>query len=157
MQVSQEKLLQYIHFNRQYNTLLIDHNTKLIEHNSKLINQLRTEMDTVTETSSQLGVESAQPQSGQSKSKITFTLALSLAGAEVMLVRKEVDNPTTTTTTTLPPALVKVLVRKEVGNPTNYFDKTFAEYQEGFSANGLLKKQSIQILTKSFRRELAWP
>ena len=30
-QVSQEKLLQYIHFNRHYNTLLVRHNTKLIE------------------------------------------------------------------------------------------------------------------------------
>ena len=34
-----------------------------------------------------------------------------------------------------------MLVRKEVGNSANYFDKTFAEYQEGFSANALLKKQ----------------
>ena len=39
-QVSQEKLLQYIHFNRHHNTILIEHNTKLI-------NQLRTEMETV--------------------------------------------------------------------------------------------------------------
>jgi len=36
--VSQEKLLQYIHFNRHYNTLLIQHNTKLI-------NQLRTNLE----------------------------------------------------------------------------------------------------------------
>ena len=52
---------------------------------------------------------------------------------------------------------VKMLVRKEADNHAAYFDKTYAEYQEGFSANGLLKKQSIQILTKSLRRELAWP
>ena len=52
---------------------------------------------------------------------------------------------TTTTTTPLPPGPVKVLVRKEVGNPADYFDKTFAEYKEGFSANGLLKQQPIQI------------
>ena len=44
---------------------------------------------------------------------------------------------TTTTTITPPPGPVKVLVRKEVGNPADYFDKTFAEYKEGFSANGL--------------------
>ena len=31
IQVAQEKLLQYIHFNRHYNTLLIEHNTKLID------------------------------------------------------------------------------------------------------------------------------
>jgi len=42
----------------------------------------------------------------------------------------------TTTTTPLSPGPVKVLVRKEVGNPADYFDKTFAEYKEGFSANG---------------------
>ena len=91
MQVSQEKLLQYIHFNRQYNTLLIEHNTKLI-------NQLRMEMDTVkpTQPSTQLEVEPVQPQ-----------------GAQVILVRKEADNP------------------------VNYFDKTYQEYQDGFSANGL--------------------
>jgi len=34
------------------------------------------------------------------------------------------------------PAPVKILVRKEVGNPADYFDKTYAEYQAGFSANG---------------------
>ena len=63
MQVSQEKLLQYIHFNRQYNTLLIEHNTELIEHNTELINQLRTEMEIVKATrqpSTQLEVESGQ-------------------------------------------------------------------------------------------------
>jgi len=30
----------------------------------------------------------------------------------------------------------RILVRKQVGNPLDYFFKTFAEYQEGFSANG---------------------
>ena len=33
---------------------------------------------------------------------------------------------------------VAMLVRKQVGNPPDYFDKTFAEYQRGFSANGEL-------------------
>ena len=80
VQVSQEKLLQYIHFNRLENRMLID--------------QLKKEIDQM---------------------------------------RKEIDphNP------------VKVLVRKEVGNPADYFDKTFAEYQAGFSANGVLKQQLI--------------
>jgi len=31
---------------------------------------------------------------------------------------------------------IPVLVRKEVGNPATYFDKSFREYQDGFSANG---------------------
>ena len=46
-----------------------------------------------------------------------------------------------TTTALLPPPPIKVLVRKEVGNPADYFDKTFAQYKEGFSANGWLKKK----------------
>merc|ERR1711953_524864 len=31
---------------------------------------------------------------------------------------------------------IGMLVRKEVGNPVGFFDKTFDEYKEGFSANG---------------------
>merc|ERR1719234_983551 len=31
---------------------------------------------------------------------------------------------------------VVMLCRQEVGNPVDYFDKTFAEYQQGFEANG---------------------
>merc|ERR1712020_415928 len=42
----------------------------------------------------------------------------------------------TVPTTPLPPGPINVLVRKDVGNPADYFDKTFAEYKEGFSANG---------------------
>ena len=90
-QVSQKKLLQYIHFNRLENRMLID--------------QLKKEID--------------------------------------------IHHPP-------PPPSVKMLVRKQVDNPADYFDKTYAEYQEGFSANGLFKKQSIQSQIKSLRRELAW-
>ena len=151
MQVGQEKLFRYIHFNRHYNTLLIEYNTKLI-------NQLRTEIEKAkaTQPSTQLEVESDQPQSGQSKPKNyqvptnkfksrnasapIFFLPIYLSpGAQVTLVQKQVGNPSTATTTTTPVS-VKVLVRKEVGNLANYFDKTFAEYQEGFSANGLSKQ-----------------
>ena len=49
-----------------------------------------------------------------------------------------------------------MLVRKQVGNPPDYFDKTFAEYQRGFTANGefLLER----TLTKySSRRDLDRP
>ena len=41
-----------------------------------------------------------------------------------------------------------MLVRKQVGNPADYFDKTFAEYKEGFSANGVLKQQLIHNINK---------
>ena len=43
----------------------------------------------------------------------------------------------------LSPGTQVILVRKEADNPADYFDKTYAEYQEGFSANGLLKHRSI--------------
>ena len=42
-----------------------------------------------------------------------------------------------------------MLVRKKVGNPADYyfyFDKTYAEYQEGFAANGVLKQQLLYQL-----------
>ena len=53
-QVSQGQLLQYIHFNRHHNTLLVQHNTKLtselrtdnallIQENTRIIDQLRVE------------------------------------------------------------------------------------------------------------------
>ena len=92
VQVSQEKLLQYIHFNRLENRMLID--------------QLKKEIDQM---------------------------------------RKEIDTHHPTPPPP-PPGQVQVLVRKEVGNPADYFDKTYAEYQAGFSANGLLKQQLIQSL-----------
>ena len=41
-----------------------------------------------------------------------------------------------------PQGPIPVLVRKEVGNPATYFDKSFREYQDGFSANG--KFQNIK-------------
>ena len=34
------------------------------------------------------------------------------------------------------PKNVVMLKRKEVGNPINYFDKTLAEYKEGFESKG---------------------
>ena len=45
-----------------------------------------------------------------------------------------------------PPFLgpLSMMVRKrEAGNPADYFDKTFAEYQEGFAANGVLKNNQL--------------
>ena len=55
------------------------------------------------------------------------------------------------------PFLVVMLVRKQCENPTDYFDKTFAEYQEGFSANGEFQKDDK--MTENIFQErsgLAW-
>ena len=51
-----------------------------------------------------------------------------------------------------------MLVRKQCENPTNYFDKTFAEYQEGFSANGEFQKDDEMTKTWFFqeRSGSAW-
>ena len=45
---------------------------------------------------------------------------------------------------------LSMMVRKQAGNPADYFDKTFAEYKEGFAANGVLKNNQliIQIIFK---------
>ena len=83
---------------------------------------------------------------------LLFLCATTSLGCSPLSSTPTSTTTTTTTTSTLPPLLttpapaVKVLVRKEVGNHPAFFDKTFAEYQEGFSANGLLKEQFIQIL-----------
>ena len=41
------------------------------------------------------------------------------------------------------------LKRKKVGNPPNYFDKTFAEYQDGFAVNAELNR--VDSLMKFFQ------
>ena len=50
-----------------------------------------------------------------------------------------------------------MLARKQCENPTNYFDKTFAEYQEGFSANGEFQKDDKMTKHGFSRRALDWP
>ena len=80
-------------------------------------------MDTVkaVQPSTQLEVESAEPQSGQNK-QIFYTYTLFFFAGDS----------------------VKVLVRKQSeSNPADFFDKTFAEYQNGFSANGEFKIKPI--------------
>jgi len=66
-----------------------------------------------------------------------------VAGVICYLGADQVRSTTTTTTaattdTTLsgPGEEIAILVRKEVGNPVDFFQKTFDEYKEGFSANG---------------------
>ena len=44
-----------------------------------------------------------------------------------------------------PSGPVVMLCRKEVGNPVDFFDKTFAEYQKGFEANGEFEKNQQRL------------
>ena len=41
--------------------------------------------------------------------------------------------------------------RKQSGNAVDYFDKTFAEYQEGFSANGDNQREREKIWNSFFQ------
>ena len=50
--------------------------------------------------------------------------------------------------------LVVMLVRKQCENPTDYFDKTFAEYQEGFSANGEFQQKDDKMTKHIFPGEV---
>ena len=34
--------------------------------------------------------------------------------------------------------------RKQSGNPVDFFDKTFAEYKEGFSSHGKIQKKKSE-------------
>ena len=60
--------------------------------------------------------------------------------AEIEALKKATTPTITPPATTSPTKTPKVvMVRRKAagnGNPVNYFDKTFAEYKEGFSANG---------------------
>ena len=62
--------------------------------------------------------------------------------AEIEALKKTTTPPTITPPATTSPSTKTpnvVMVRRKAagnGNPVNYFDKTFAEYKEGFSANG---------------------
>ena len=96
LQVSQENMLQYIHFNRHQNSLLINDLKKQIEAHHPL-----------------------PPNPPAPTSAPPFPPPTPPPGQVLMLVRKEVGN----------------------GNPVDYFDKTFAEYKEGFSSEGMLKQQ----------------
>ena len=86
-------------------------------------------MDTVkaVQPTTQLEVESAQPQSGQNK-QIFYTYTLFFFAGDS----------------------VKVLVRKQSeSNPADFFDRSFADYQKGFSANGELKRKPIYNLSNN--------
>ena len=103
-ELTQEQMVQYIHFNRLHNTMLIKHK----------INELGTEMETqIANQIEEIKTEIEKHHSATTTATTTTTA--------------------TATTTTGP---VVMLRRKQVGNPADYFDKTFAEYQQGFEANG---------------------
>ena len=78
--MSQGQLLQYIHFNRHHNTLLVQHNTKLIE-------DLRTE-------NAHLIQENIRENDQISKLRTDVdNIILYQPGVVPMLVRKQCENP----------------------------------------------------------------
>ena len=105
-QISQKRIKIFTRFCRHHNTLLIQHNTKRI-------NELKTQILETDELK-----------------------------AEIEALKKTTTPPTITPPATTSPSTKTpdvVMVRRKPagnGNPVDYFDKTFAEYKEGFSANG---------------------
>merc|ERR1712012_1429212 len=109
--VSQEKLLQYIHHNRRSNTLLVQHNNKQID-KLRIQNQDNNkQIDQLRTEIDNIKAETSPLRQLMAENSYLIEMLRSL----------------------LP---VVILMRKQCENPTDYFDKTFAEYQEGFSANG---------------------
>ena len=117
VQVSQEILLQYIHFNRLNNRMLID--------------QLKKE----------IGAHHPTPVSTAFPPAATTPVSTTPASTTTGSTSPVSTSPASTSPASTSTGSVKILVRKEVGNPADYFDKTFAEYQEGFSSNGSLNQQ----------------
>jgi len=116
----------------------------LVQHNTKLINKLRTDNTPLIQENTrkidQLMADNTALMQSQDNNK------------QIDQLRTEIDNIKAETSPlrqvmaenkhlidmlrTLKPKPVVMLVRKQCENPTDYFYKTFAEYQEGFSANG---------------------
>ena len=120
--MSQELLVQYIHFNRHHNTMLMKHNDVAI---TKKIDELKTEIETLkmnqkseTEILRKTDIDQIKTEIEAVNSKKISDLKSDL---ETMIAY---DGP------------VVMLRRKEVGNPIDFFDKTFADYKAGFEANG---------------------
>ena len=121
--MSKQLLVQYIHFNRHHNTMLMKHNDAAL---TKKIDELKTEIETLkanqkSETSETLG----SAEISQIKTEIEADFS------------KEISDMRTEFETMIAHAgHVVMLRRKEVGNPVDFFQKTFAEYQAGFEAKG---------------------
>jgi len=163
--LSQEKLLQYIHHNRHSNTLLVQHNTKLIDklrtdnsalvqENTRKIDKLRAENTLLIQENTnridKLKTDSKLLVQHNNKQIDKLRIQNQNNGNQIDQLRTDIENMKAVTSPlrqvmadnphlidmlrSLKP--VVMLVRKQCENPTDYFDKTFAEYQEGFSANG---------------------
>jgi len=115
------------------NNLLIQENTNAIdnlkEENALLIQENTNRIDKL-KTDSTLLVQDNNKQIDQLRTEIDKIKAETSPFRQLMA-----ENPylIEQLRSLLP---VVMLVRKQCENPTDYFDKTFAEYQEGFSANG---------------------
>ena len=120
--MSKQLLVQYIHFNRHHNTMLMKHNDAAL---TRKIDELKTEMETLkanqkseTETLGSAEISQVKTEIEADNSKMILELRTEL---ETLIAQAG------------PVVMVR---RKEVGNPVDFFDKTFAEYQAGFEANG---------------------
>ena len=120
--MSKQLLVQYIHFNRHHNTMLMKHNDAAL---TKKIDELKTEIETLkanqkseTETLGSAEISQVKTEIEADNSKMILELRTEL---ETLIAQAG------------PVVMVR---RKEAGNPVDFFDKTFAEYQAGFEAKG---------------------
>ena len=110
-------MLQYIHFNRHQNSLLINDLKKQIEtHHSLHPSPSPAPTPASNPTPSTTPTPSSSPPPSSPPPP-------PVPGQVVVLVRKEVS--------------------KLLSNTADYFDKTFAEYEEGFQSKGTIGETTI--------------
>ena len=116
-------------FKREVQAIVEKQNSKIKDQENMieiLKKKLQTQEDTIVKLQSPISNENIGIMGQASTSPATTTTT----------------PPSTTTTTPLSTtslgslADVKVLARKNVGNPADFFDKSWSEYKDGFSANG---------------------
>ena len=101
-------MLQYIHFNRHQNSLLINDLKKQIEAHHPLPPNPTPATTPASSPSPATTPTSPPPTSSPPPPPASL------------------------------PGQVQILVRKEAGNSPNYFDKTYGEYEEGFASKGTM-------------------
>ena len=102
-------------------TLIAMQKTEIETQNTKKIDELKTEMNQLKNEMEALN------------SKKISDLKTEI---ETQNAKKMDESKTEIKVLKIPQGPIVMLHRKEAGNPVDYFDKTFAEYQEGFESNG---------------------
>ena len=95
----------------------------MIQHNSKLISKLKEYQPLI-----QKNIKEIEQLKADLKDVLPGVLDTVMAKFELFIYSH---------------SLVVMLMRKQCDNPEDFFDKTFRDYQEGFSANGELQLDQV--------------